>query len=331
MENRETIELCLEENEFFCPEVMNFFYFFVFIGNAYLNATEDFLDERLELKFDEMDIKETLNLVREFLANVDKKYLEVFDRSLSDGTFDLFLPEDDLVERPNEPVTTPKPQANINVPITYTIEDGAIIIHEFFHFLNDTDDLVGVREIFTEMISIYYEFRYYQFLLEKGYNSKIFYKEIYKRIDSTFCSAEKLCFTASVLDIYHNTGDINEQNIEFLDSYRNLYKSNMDSIIDYYQGENFEEEICRFRQNVSYVIGTLLTFFALKNPEIYDIKMKYINEKINELLIEDVLNILDTKLYKCPIWIEECVRNLKKALGEINEQDYSNSRTDRSR
>ena len=69
----------------------------------------------------------------------------------------MFLPEDDLVERPEEPITTPKPQSNINIPINYTIEDGAIIIHEFFHFLNETEEFSGIRDIFTEMISIYFE------------------------------------------------------------------------------------------------------------------------------------------------------------------------------
>lgn len=331
MGNKEAIELCLEENEFFCPEVLDLFYIFSKLSNEYLTTAQNYFDEDIEIEYEEMHINETISLVREFLNNIDKKYLDIFNKSLNDGTFDMFLPEDDLVERPEEPITTPKPQSNINIPINYTIEDGAIIIHEFFHFLNETEEFSGIRDIFTEMISIYFEFRYYEFLIQKGYSSDVFYKNVYETIDNSLNCAYNLCSTSSILDIYHNTGDITLENIKLLDKNRNLYKENADSLIEYYNSEDFDEDILEFRIDVSYVVGTLLTFFALKHPKIYDIKMKHINENVNNISLKDILKILDTKIEDYNVWIKDSIKNLEKAQGEIYEQNYMYSRTYRSR
>ena len=336
-EKQEIIEELLETNYFYCPEILNLYGFFGIMANEYLNATCEYLPEkeedenREELVYEDMNIHETIGLVREFLKTIDIKYLNQFDKFLVDGTIELFLPEDDLIERPSDPIATPKPFPCIYIPVENTVADGGKIIHELFHVLNDTEDFVGVREIFTEMISIYYELRYYQFLKEKGYGDIHLYQEIYERIDASFDSANDLCYSNSVLDIYENTGDVTKKNIKFLDKYRNLYKDNITDIINFINSEEFEEVISEYNDGVGYVLGTLLTFMALKEPKIYDLKMKCINENINYIKIEDVLNILDTKLSDYPIWIEECVVNLKEALGEIYEEDNLYSGTDRSR
>lgn len=318
MDSKEAIETELQVNEEICPEVLDLFPAFGYIADDYLNVmSELLLQEYDNLYYENMDIRITINLVREFLGTIDKKYLEIFEKSLNDGTFDLYLPEDDLIERPDEPITSPKPNASINIPVENTVQDGAVIIHEFFHYLNDDEELVGTREIFTEMISIYYELRYYKFLEQKGYSEIYFYNEVFERINSTYDSAYNLCTANSVLDIYHNTGKINKKNIKFLDKYRELYTENINTIIDFYKSEDFKEDIFRFREEVSYVIGTLLTFRSLSEPKLYDIKMQYINDNMNSLTIGEVLEILEVKLQDYPIWIDGCAQNLQKALGEI--------------
>ena len=331
MKNKELVELLLKHYEKKCPEVLDFFYIFSKLSCEYFTMGEICFDEDIEIEYEKMDIKETISLVRKFLNSVDKKYLEIFNNCLNDGTFDMFLPEDDLVKRPKDPIITPKPQANINIPINYTIQDGTVIVHEFFHYLNDTEEYNVIREIFTEMISIYFEFRYYQFLIQKGYNEEIFYKNIYERTDNSLYCTYNLCATASILDVYHNTGDITSENIEFLEEKRNFYELKMEDIIKYYNEENFDENIIEFHDDIGYVIGTLLTFFALKQPKIYDIKMKYLNENINNLSFDEVLNVLNTKMDDYNIWIKENIEYLEKAQGEIYEQNNMYSGANRSR
>lgn len=330
--NKQGIELDLQEIEELCPELLNLFHYFYEISNEYLESVEDLLpEEHLEIEYSKMDIKESISFVKEFLSTIDKKYLDIFDKSLNDGTFELFLPEDDLVDRPDYPITTPMPQASINIPVSNTIEDGVIIIHEFFHYLNDSEDIIRVRDIFTEMISIYFELRYYQFLINKGYDDIALNNEIYDRIDNSFDSANTLCFSSSSLDIYNNTGNINRKNIRFIDKYRNLYENHIKNINEFKDDDEFVDIINEFRENLSYVIGTLLAFFALREPKVYDVKIKYINDNINTMKIEELLKVLDTKITDYPIWIEECVKNLEKALGEINEEDNLYSGSHRSR
>ena len=332
MENRKAIIKELKIDEKICPEILDMFEIIGCMSNDYLINMEELLQDDFESPYYEnMDIRTSLNLIREFLTRLDIKYLEVFEKSLIDGTFDLHLPEDDLTKRPTGPEASPKPNASISIPIEYTIQDGATIIHEFFHYLNDNNNLDGTREIYTEMISIYFELRYYKFLIKKGYNNLYFYNEVFERINSTCDSAYNLCYTNSILDIYHNTGDINKSNIMFLDKYRDLYKGNVKNMIEFYNDDKFENYIKYFKIDVSYVMGTLLAFMALKIPKLYDIKMKYINDNIDTLSINDVLNILDVNIEEYPIWIDRCVKYLKKAIGVVYEESDMYSGTYGSR
>jgi len=328
MENRKAIETELKVNEEICPEIIDMFDVFGHMADEYLIEMEKLLQDEFDNPYyEDMDIRTSIKLVEEYLNTIDSKYLETFEESLNDGTFDLHLPEDDLIKRPDYPVVSPKPNASINIPVKYTIQDGAAIIHEFFHYLNDDDELVGTREVYTEMISIYFELRYYQFLAKKGYDSIYFYNEVFERISSTCDSAYNLCDTNSVLDVYYNTGDVNKNNIRFIDKYRGLYKYNIKNINEFYKDENFEKYIKYHKSDISYVVGTLLSFMALKQSKLYDIKMKYINDNINKLTISDVLNILEVNINEYPIWIEECYNRLEEAIGEIYEEDnmYSGS------
>ena len=321
MGHKESIEIELKIDDEIAPEILDLFGTLGHISNDYLHKISGLLKYDFEDPYyEEMDVRTTLNLAREFLYFVDQKYLEIFEKSLVDGTFDLHLPEDDLIERPLEPETSPKPNASICVPIKHTIEDGAVIIHEFFHYLNDDDDIVGSREIYTEMISIYFELRYYQFLIEKGYDDLYFYSEVFERISNTCDSAYNLYETNAILDIYYNTGDINNKNIKFLDKYRKIYKGKIKRIIEFYKDEEFEEYIMYYKTEISYVLGTLLAFMALNQSKLYDIKIKYINDNINTLSIKDVLNILEVNIEEYPIWIDRCAKYLKKAIGVVYEE-----------
>lgn len=341
--NKIGIEENLLQIEELCPDLLNLFDIIYQISYSFLDAVGELLpEEPIEIEHHKMPIKNTIDLVREFLNIIDKKYLDIFDKSLNDGTFELFYEEDDLKERPNYPITTPVPYTSIYIPVKNTFEDGAVIVHEFFHYLNDSEDIIAVRDIFTEMISIYYELRYYQFLSTKGYVLNEYYNEIYDRINNSFDSANTLCFSSSALDIYDKTGNIDRKNIKFINEIRKtrkkntrenrvLYKKDIGQIINFSRDNEFVDIIGEFREDLSYVLGTLLAFYSLNEPTLYDVKMKYINDNINNFSIEDVLNILDTKITDYPVWVEESAKNLKKALGVINEEDNMYSGSYRSR
>lgn len=328
IDNKNIIEENLIYIEDICPELLDLFGIISQISVKYLSSIRDFVDDEEQLEFDKINVDDSINLVREYLSSIDKKYCEEFDMLLRTGVFDIYLPEDDYFEHPEGALTTPKPQAEIFIPITYSLLDTITIIHEFFHYTNDVEDeLIGSREVFTEMISIYFEFRFMEFLIKKGYDSLNMDKLVYDRLNATFDSANNLSFNSCIFDIYHNTGNINKENIKFVDKFRDAYEKNTEYILDYYEDSEQLSQVKYFINDLGYVIGTLLVINALKEPEISDIRMNYINKNISKLSFYDILNILDVKIEEYPNWIMECYLKLEEAVGKIYEEDnlYSGS------
>ena len=59
--------------------------------------------------------------------------------------------------------------------------------------------------------------------------------------------------------------------------------------------------------------------------------MKYMNDNINSMKIEDVFNSLDTNFGEYLEWLNACKDNLEIAMGEVYEKSYSGSRSNSSR
>lgn len=59
--------------------------------------------------------------------------------------------------------------------------------------------------------------------------------------------------------------------------------------------------------------------------------MKYINDNINSMKIEDVFKTLDTNFGEYLEWLNACKDNLEIAMGEVYEKSYSDSRSNSSR
>lgn len=330
--NKTLIEEILLYYETYNSDLLGLFDAFSLISYDYLYEFYQIIpNDGFEFDYEKIDIRDSIKLVRDFLGSIDKKYLDIFDKSLNDGTFELFLPEDDFIERPDIPITYPKPEAIIYIPVQNDITDGSVIVHEFFHYLNDSDNLGVNRHIFTEMISIYFELRFCQYLVTKGISKDAFNKETCKRLENVLIASDVLCFTSSVLDIYYNAGEINKKNINFLNKFREIYEENKKGLINFYHDSDFYEEMSEFESDISYVIGSLIAFNALNEPDVSDIKMKYINDNINQMNMIDVFKTFETNLDEYPKWIDVCKENLKKAMSEVYEENYSNSRSNGSR
>ena len=330
--NKALIEKILLYYESDNSELLNLFDTFSLISNDYLyEFYQEIPDDGFQFDYEKMDVRDTIKLVRDFLGGIDKEYLDIFDKALNNGIFELFLPEDNLSERPDAPITYPKPEAVIYVPIQHNITDGSIIVHEFFHYLNDSDDVGVNRYIFTEMISIYFELRYCQYLVTRGISKNAFSKEVCNRLSNVLIASDVLSFTSSTLDIYYNTGKINRENIDFLNKFRKIYKINKKNLIDFYHDPNFSDDMLEFESDISYVVGSLLALSALNETEVSDIKMKYINENINQMSLKDVFGIFQTSLDEYQKWLKVCKKNLKKAMSDVYGKSYSYSRTNGSR
>ena len=325
-ENKEDLIYFLTETEKLCPELIDLFYPITRLAFDFLYVFEEKTDDDWIIDFDNMPIHKTLDLVCDFLNSYDNSYLNKFKRCIADGTFDIFYKEfiNDEEDRLDTPISIEKGHYNINVPIEGKILDGAIIIHEFFHFTNSSDS--KVRFIFTELISIYMELKYYKFLESKGYSINNFYKELFLRINDTYICSDNIFYSGSILDIYENTNDINKDNILFIDKYRDRYEDDMDILIDFSNSEDFTDILFEFPIDTSYLFGCVIALNLLKDEKLSDIKIKYINENIDNLTIEEVLKVLNIDLDKYQQLIDYCEYLYDKAEGVLNESN-NNSRS----
>lgn len=332
-ENEQYILESLKRLEQLDPNMLDMIYPISSTSLEFLYGFNEYFDINCDfIKYDQMDLKTNIKLVREFLLSMDEKYLNIFDKSLNDGTFDIFH-IDNINEYPyrlDEPVCIEeKEPINVNVPLKYSITDGAILVHEFFHFLNSNKKSAS-REIFTELISFYMKLRYYLFINEKGYGIENYYKTLCDIMENTCDAANNVMYSSSILDIYNNTGNVTEDNIEFINEYRGLYDYNIEDILSFRDSEELGELVYDFEYDVSYLIGGIVAINLLKEPYLNDIKIKYINENFDKLSIRDVFNILNIELENMQPLITYCFDLFKQIEGALYE-DNSNSRTYRSR
>lgn len=322
----------LKNTEEVCPELLDLFYPITRLAMDYLYVFDEVFDDTEEnLYFEQMDIKETINLVRKFLKSMDSKYLEMFNKCLIDGTFDVFYIEnlDEVPDRLDIPMSIENQKhLNLNIPINYTIQDGALLVHEYFHFTNSEKS--GVRDIFTELISIYMELRYYQFLYKNGYSVDNYYKNLFFRLENTYLSSQDIAYSGSILDIYYNTQDVSFESIKFIDKFRDAYKDNIENLISFSLDKNLVDVVYDFHVDASYLLGGIIAINLLKNPEINDIKIKYINENIDKLSIKNIFNILEVNIDKYKELDDYCKEIYEKVEGVLDES-ISNSWSNRNR
>lgn len=259
------------------------------LASLYLKCFSNIsLGEDVDLKYEDMDIFTTLELVRKFLSIIDIKYLDEFDKCLSNGTiaFSYDNKSDSVCREDGNNI-------DINVSINYTVIDGCNLIHEFFHYLNSKPNTNESRELMTEYISIYFESLYMIFIVEIGYSKNIFKNEILLRIDDSLNYAYSILMSGAILDSYLNTGNISVRSIKFLNKYRKSYKNVLEDLSDFKKSDNFFETVANFDESVGYFIGYLLVFHNLKDLTLGTIKGLYINENVNDISIKEIMHTLN--------------------------------------
>lgn len=327
-------------------DVLERLYYFVNVASEYLNKLEKLLyAEPVELNFNYMHISDTLNNVRLFLSILNKDYLEKFETSLCDGSFNLFsiysydddseyvdIIDDKEFDKLPKTYIDENNNISIDVPIKNTVQDGAIIIHEFFHYLNFPLTLER-GELFTEFASIYMEFRYELFLIERGYDKNLFLMSAYDRIDETFNNANEVFLGGSIVDIYNKTGNINVSNINFISRYRKLYRTYKKDIKDFCIDEDSLEYADLFYSRLGYLIGTLVSFNLLKDYEANDSKVMYINDNMDKFNYDTFLKVFNMTGNDYKKWIDTCVCIVNQFIKESDsfEQDNGDIGSYRSR
>lgn len=206
---------------------------------------------------------DSYGIAREFIANVCPKYLEAFDKLFKNGSMDVVIdPEKDDEGYVDTIRNNGKIESSVHIPLNHTLDDAYAFIHEFFHTTNSGDLTSVDREMYSEFVSIFYEFVLHDYLKDKNVNQDDNNASIYSRLDN-------------LLD---NAYDFNEI-LEY------IYCAFDDLKLDFKEREKkeVEDEYLRIADGLEYMIST-----ALALVKFYEYKHGYIElrhiEQFNERL-----------------------------------------------
>ena len=168
----------------------------------------------------DLTLLDTIYLVKEFLATIDKKYVLLFEQCINDGSFNMFDSEDEnnLKTYPGEAFRTYNMDEfgnyheNINIPLSHTIEDVFTIVHEFIHLTNfkpgaESED----RDFFTEVSSITHEFLLFDYLKNNNICTEDIAYPLLERMENALYNSNYL------IDFLNKANKIDINKVQFVE------------------------------------------------------------------------------------------------------------------
>ena len=235
-----------------------------------------------------IELYKSLTLVYKFLKQLNPNYEKYFERKLDDGTMSF-----DYGYEMGYSYFDESYHKRILIPITHSIHDAFIIIHELMHNKNlkiDSDSIT--RHRFTESLSILGEMLFHDYLIE----NHLYVHDANKHMEDVFWTAYRITmkndFEVKLSLSYLNDGFISDNLIRDLyskdDEYNwQIYYSMVDAIENKTLSLDIEQ-----RYSIGIVFASYLHQRIKDNP-----RKKYelfeLNEIINEISIENLMSYLD--------------------------------------
>ncbi len=224
--------------------------------------------------------------------------------------------------------------ATIDIQREYTWKDAFVLIHEFFHYLNDSN--TNNRDILTEGISIYFEFAFYDYLIDKKIT--VDFPIISNRLFSTyFLSSDFIKYSLEFL-LFKEVGDLDQFSYQYISKIlpftlsKEVYSHECTYLLEKcriveeeylkeYGSKNFDQK--EFEETIKesfffeyqYIMGTFLALYMRKYGSLE--RMVWLSENVNQPLsltellkkigIEDKNPNLKMTMSKC-LW-EEIEKN----------------------
>ena len=212
-----------------------------------------------------------------------------------------------------------------------------MLIHEFIHSTNSSENMGEYRYILTEFFSIYFEMYAQRNLLESGINSSEL--DIFDRIKDTGKISKEMNEYDLVFISYNLFGNIKENSYEDLEKYHIVSSTKKEfecacvrllKYFDYqkiqYNNESKEFNLHDYRKCISilfssgyrYLLGTLFSCYLLENEN--KDKIVWLNDHINDekmknMNLIDVLKMIDINLTD---------ENINEKLVESAQKYYEN-------
>lgn len=236
-------------------------------------------------------------IAREIIENINKDYLEKFDKLIETGQLDFSYNNEYF----DSYYANDNGQDIININRTFNYSDVILLIHEFIHYTNAKERCSINRYILTEFLSIYFEIYAKNFLIN---NKKIPKEEIdyFDRLTTVEIKSNRFSWYEAVLLAYEKFGNIDNNSVNLLKEYylniEEQFNKECLSVLNKFEKieKEYNEEIKYEKQfNINelgpklcltisndyrYILGTIFAFYAIKYCKMKDIV--YLNDHIND-------------------------------------------------
>lgn len=312
----------------------------------------------LKHKFHENNLtfEDIFIIARNEIEKINPNYLEKFDELIDSGRLEFFLKEKNItikesndykklseIENSEEDIrydsvcSYTEDDYFIDIARTYNYDDVLMLIHEFIHSTNASENIGEYRYILTEFFSIYFEMYAQRNILESGINTSEL--DIFDRIKDTGMISKKIVKYDLAFMAYNLFGNVKEDSYEDLEKYHivSSTKEEFESVcinllkyFDYqkivYNNENKEFNLYDYRKCISslfssgyrYLFGTLFACYLLENGN--KDKVVWLNDHIND---EEIKNMNFIDVLKI-IGIDLTDENINKKLVDGAQNYYEN-------
>lgn len=328
----------------------------IFSLNSILYENLKGIDLRHNFHKNNLTYEDVFNLARNEIEKINPNYLEDFDKLIDSGRLEFFLHEQNMIIKENINYENLSEIENneeeirndsrccyteddyfIDISRKYNYEDVLVLIHEFIHSTNSSNDMGEYRYILTEFFSIYFEMLSQNELLENGINPSEL--DIFDRIKSAGMISKKIVEYDLAFMAYNLFGNVKEDSYEDLEKYHIVSSTKEDfentcinllQYFDYqkivYNNENKEFNLYNYRKHISrmfssgyrYLYGTLFACHLLENGN--KDKIVWLNDHIND---EEIKNMDLTNVLKI-IGIDLTDENINKKLVDGAQNYYEN-------
>ena len=172
-----------------------------------------------------------------------------------------------------------------------TISDLYLTIHEVIHYINRYLDKGMVSPILKEFPSLFYELYTLEYLKKKGYSkSAIDYLRSFRsnEISNAYDLIRDIMY---YINIYMRDGIISEEN-----DIGNEFNQTKNDTRIYYVLDELVKNPSALSSAYPYIIGGYLANKAINMDDTTKSMIKYINENLSKIRVEDVFNILENDL-----------------------------------
>ncbi len=276
-------------------------------------------------------LEETIDLSKKFLNELDLQYSKYLDDSLSNGTIDIYDPDDESALKENlvdgefkgpryfkkeiENEEKTNSFKSISLPLEHNINDSYSLIHELFHAISaDIDKDAFDWNILTESVSITYEFLLWDYLSQNNISNEDSVNPIIFRLEDLSNKSRMLSEGLIIYNKIKSNSDLLYKQLDKVTSAGDIEK----------QREEKRKYFRALTKTLEYYLGTLIAILNYKKYKEGSLDLKTIETYYESLTKNNELESLNVLFTEFPS-VEEIKDALDFTIKKIN--DVSNKKS----